>query len=336
MIRCAGSPARRCCAACRAVVRRCRRTPRRKPTDLYTVSPKSTFDADLPAVYWQLAVEVPVAAANLNTGRIAIAPDADLVGLLLEGGLDRSGAADGADAHRRFLREHPQDRRRHARFDRRCAPTTCCSPTCATSRRCTSTASRRSCTCGIVAKLVRMPDRQIIGVASFERCVRARADKVPKVVEAFDQALGSVIKRLVAWTLRTPPTRPPSDRAPYDIEKLPQSGERCHRQRELPDAATTRPRCRSPTSRNAKRAQARFSTIAQASSAMRAGAVAVLGGRLRRGIAVEAALVDALHDGGEAEQREGDVELPVRAFPCGRCGARRLRDIPARSECRTP
>ena len=43
------------------------------PTDLYTISPKSTFDSDLPAVYWQLAVEAPVAAANLNTGRIAIA-----------------------------------------------------------------------------------------------------------------------------------------------------------------------------------------------------------------------------------------------------------------------
>jgi cholesterol transport system auxiliary component len=37
------------------------------------------------------------------------------------------------------------------------------------------------------------------------------------VVDAFDQALGSVIKRLVSWTLRTPPSRPPSDDAPYDI-----------------------------------------------------------------------------------------------------------------------
>ena len=72
----------------------------------------------------------------------------------------------------------------------------------------------------IIAKLVRMPDRQIIGVATFERCVRARADKVPKVVEAFDQALGSVIKRLVSWTLRTPPPRPPSESAPYDIERF--------------------------------------------------------------------------------------------------------------------
>jgi cholesterol transport system auxiliary component len=71
----------------------------------------------------------------------------------------------------------------------------------------------------IIAKLVRMPDRQIIGVGSFERCARARADKVSKVVEAFDQALGSVIKRLVAWTLSTPPPRPPSESAPYDIAR---------------------------------------------------------------------------------------------------------------------
>ena len=41
--------------------------------DLYTVTPKSTFDGDMPDVLWQLAVEVPAASANLNTGRIAIA-----------------------------------------------------------------------------------------------------------------------------------------------------------------------------------------------------------------------------------------------------------------------
>ena len=45
-----------------------------EPTDLYTITPKSTFDAGLPAVFWQLAVEVPAAAANLNTGRIAHRP----------------------------------------------------------------------------------------------------------------------------------------------------------------------------------------------------------------------------------------------------------------------
>ena len=84
-----------------------------------------------------------------------------------------------------------------------------------------------------------MPDRQIIGVATFERCVRARADKVPKVVDAFDQALGSVMKRLVAWTLRAAAAqaagrydgynidkfRNPAN-AIFDSEKLPR-GQRC-------------------------------------------------------------------------------------------------------------
>ena len=40
-----------------------------------------------------------------------------------------------------------------------------------------------------------------------------------QVVDAFDQALGSVMKQLVNWTLRTPPPRPPSDSAPYDINR---------------------------------------------------------------------------------------------------------------------
>src|SRR4029078_11161367 len=44
-----------------------------EPTDLYTIPPKSTFDPDLPAVFWELSLEVPSAAATLNTGRIAIA-----------------------------------------------------------------------------------------------------------------------------------------------------------------------------------------------------------------------------------------------------------------------
>jgi cholesterol transport system auxiliary component len=64
-----------------------------------------------------------------------------------------------------------------------------------------------------------MPDRQIIAAATFERCVRARADKVPKVVDAFDQALGSVLKRLVAWTLSAAPPQPPSSSTPYDISR---------------------------------------------------------------------------------------------------------------------
>jgi cholesterol transport system auxiliary component len=57
-------------------------------------------------------------------------------------------------------------------------------------------------------------------VGTFERCARARADRIPSVVEAFDQALGGTMKALVSWTLRTPPAHPASDYAPYNIEKF--------------------------------------------------------------------------------------------------------------------
>ncbi len=189
-----------------------------EPTDLYTVTPKSTFDPSLPAVYWQLAVEVPVAAANLNTGRIAIAMTptstdyyaktawTDRAPLMVQ-----TRIVDSFENTRKIVavaREliglranyvlQPDLRNFEALYYYGQPPIV---------------------RVRIIAKLVRMPDRQIIGVGSFERCVRARADKIPQVVQAFDQALGSVLKQLVSWTLRTPPPRPPSDSAPYDIER---------------------------------------------------------------------------------------------------------------------
>jgi len=187
-----------------------------EPTDLYTVSPKSTFDPGLPDVFWQLAVEVPVAAASLNTGRIAMAMTptstdyyakvawTDRAPLMVQTRIVDSfentrkivAVARESIALRANYVLQPDLRNFEAMYYYGQPPIV---------------------KVRIIAKLVRMPDRQIIGVASFERCVRARADKVPLVVNAFDQALGSVIKRLVSWTLSTPPPRPPSDSAPYDI-----------------------------------------------------------------------------------------------------------------------
>jgi cholesterol transport system auxiliary component len=189
-----------------------------EPTDLYTVTPKSTFDPSLPSVYWQLAVEVPAAAANLNTGRIAIAfaPTStdyyakvawtDRAPLMVQ-----TRIVDSFENTRKIVAVARESIELRANY--------VLQPDLRNFEALYYFGQPPIVRVRIIAKLVRMPDRQIIGVGSFERCVRARADKVPKVVEAFDQALGSVIKRLVAWTLRTPPPRPPSDSAPYDIER---------------------------------------------------------------------------------------------------------------------
>jgi cholesterol transport system auxiliary component len=189
-------------------------------TDLYQATPKSTFEPDMPTVLWQLAVDVPVSAANLNTGRIAISQSptsydyytktawTDRAPLMVQtrivDSFENSHKIVAVSRESIGLRANyvlqPDLRNFEAMYfyDKNKPPI----------------AHVR-----IVAKLVRLPDRQIIGVATFERCVRSREDKIPKVVEAFDQALGSVIKQLVAWTLRTPPAKLPDEDTPYDINK---------------------------------------------------------------------------------------------------------------------
>jgi cholesterol transport system auxiliary component len=174
-----------------------------EPTDLYQVTPKSTFESDLPSVRWQLAVEVPAAAANLNTGRIAIAQSptsfdyyaktawTDRAPLMVQ-----TRIVDSFENTRKIVAVARESIGLRANY--------VLQPDLRNFEAMYFYGGTPIVHVRIVAKLVQMPDRQIIGEATFERCVRARADKVPKVVEAFDQALGSVIKRLVAWTLRTP------------------------------------------------------------------------------------------------------------------------------------
>ena len=189
-------------------------------TDLYQATPKSTFEPDMPTVLWQLAVDIPVASANLNTGRIAISQSptsydyytktawTDRAPLMVQtrivDSFENSHKIVAVSRVSIGLRANyllqPDLRNFEAMYYYEKGK-----PPIAHVR--------------MVAKLVRMPDRQVISVANFERCVRARQDKVPKVVEAFDQALGSVLKRLVAWTLRTPPARLPDENTPYDINK---------------------------------------------------------------------------------------------------------------------
>jgi cholesterol transport system auxiliary component len=206
------------CAAAVASLAGCALLQAADPQDLYTVTPKSTFEPDLPAVYWQLTVEAPAAAANLNTGRIALAMTptssdyyakaawTDRAPLMVQ-----TRIVDSFENTRKIVAVARESIGIRANY--------VLQPDLRNFESLYYYGEPPIVRVRIIAKLVRMPDRQIIGVASFERCVRARADKIPKVVEAFDQALGGVIKQLVSWTLRAPPPRPPSESAPYEIER---------------------------------------------------------------------------------------------------------------------
>lgn len=192
-------------AVCAAGVSACGILPDVKtPTDLYTLSPKSTFEPGLPSVYWQLAVETPVAPANLNTGRMAISASrlstdyyatsawTDraplMVQTLIIESFENSKRIVAVGRESTGLRANYLLQTELREFQAE-----------------TYHGPRPVARVRINAKIIRMPERQIIGSASFERCREADGESVPQVVAAFDDALGAVLRRMVGWVLTTPP-----------------------------------------------------------------------------------------------------------------------------------
>ena len=53
------------------------------------------------------------------------------------------------------------------------------------------------------AQLLRMPERDPVGRESFAADRAPAGSGIDAVVAAFDEALGRVMKELVAWTIRT-------------------------------------------------------------------------------------------------------------------------------------
>jgi cholesterol transport system auxiliary component len=169
--------------------------------DLYVLTPKSTFDPDLPTVAWQLAVELPVASAAIDSGRIVLmhtpvkldyyarsnwvdrAP-AMVQNLIIESyentdrivGVGRVSVNLRADyvlvtELREFQVEYFEGGKPmvHVQMN---------------------------------AKLVKFPDRVIVGNITSERKVPAEEDAMAAIVPAFDEALGKVLRDIVSWSLR--------------------------------------------------------------------------------------------------------------------------------------
>ncbi|WP_207458322.1 ABC-type transport auxiliary lipoprotein family protein [Azospirillum sp. SYSU D00513] len=174
------------------------------PPQLYTLTPRQTVDTAAPRVNWQLLVEAPVAAAGIDTPRIAVTRTptsidyfadvswADRVPLMVQGlivrSLEDSGkiVSVGRDTVglrsdfllktdlRDFQAEHSDPNARHPdRVHIR-----------------------------LSAKLVAMPRRIIEAGETFEATVPVRGPEFSNVVAAFNEAMGRVTSDLVAWTLR--------------------------------------------------------------------------------------------------------------------------------------
>jgi cholesterol transport system auxiliary component len=183
--------------ACEAVV------PGRGPLpDLYRLTPKSTFAADLPTVEWQLLLEQPLTNASIDTTRIGLQKSAtsveyyarsswsdrapQMIQTLMVESFENSDriVAVGRDSVALRADYILKTDLREFQAEYMAGPNPRVHVT-------------------MIARLVKMPRRSIIGSKKFEAVIEARADTMPAIIAAFDEALGKVLKRLVEWTLVT-------------------------------------------------------------------------------------------------------------------------------------
>ena len=173
------------------------------PPSFYTLSPKSSFSADIPKVNWQLVVENPATSGALSTQRIALTHDPvqieyfggarwterapQMVQTLLVESFENSGKIIAVGRQAIGLRSDfnlKSDLREfQAEYDQE--------------------GEAPMIRVRVNAKIIRQPKRQIVASRTFERKIRADSTVMRDVVRAFDKALGTVLKRVVEWTLIT-------------------------------------------------------------------------------------------------------------------------------------
>lgn len=185
-----------------------------EPPRLYVLTPKSTFPKKLPKVRWQLLVETPISPAGLNTARIALqdspielryfnhakwtdfAPK--MVQALIIESFENSGRIVSVGREQIGLRSDfvmkTELREFQAEYDQSLPHgTTSLGPT----------DPPPWARVRVNVKLVKMPRREIIATQTFERRVRAKANRMADIIGAFDAALGGALKLMVVWTLKT-------------------------------------------------------------------------------------------------------------------------------------
>jgi cholesterol transport system auxiliary component len=174
------------------------------PQYLYRLTPKASFPANLPRRPIQLLVDLPLAPAGLDSPRIALSRSAvsidyfadsewtDRASLLVQTALlesfENSGATNAIDRESIGLRADfilkTEMRHFEAVYD--------------------SPDGAPEVWVALNVRLVNPADREIVAQASFEQRRRATANDVPSVIQAFNEALGSVMERIVVWTAGNP------------------------------------------------------------------------------------------------------------------------------------
>ncbi|MEM6889343.1 MAG: ABC-type transport auxiliary lipoprotein family protein [Pseudomonadota bacterium] len=175
------------------------------PTDLYLLTPKSTFDPNLPRLRQQIAVTEPTATAAVSNDRITVQPSplevrflagarwvdrAPLIvqSLLIEsyensGKVDAVGrSAIGLRADYLIVTDVREFQARVSDLEALDAPL--------------------EAHVRLNIKIINAESDRIIASRSFERVYGAESDEAKDIVAAFDVALGRVMKAAVEWSIK--------------------------------------------------------------------------------------------------------------------------------------
>ena len=174
------------------------------PVHLYRITPKSSYPPNLPRRAVQLLIDVPLAPAGLDTARIALTRSpvsidyfadsewTDRAPLLIQTALlqsfENSRAITAIDRESVSLRADfilkPEIRHFEAVYDSPNGPP--------------------EVWVSINVRLINPSDREVVAHNAFERRQRASTNDLPSIADAFDDAVGAVMRDIVVWTLTNP------------------------------------------------------------------------------------------------------------------------------------
>lgn len=183
-------------------------------SQLYVLTPKSTYPDDLIKVDWQLLVEQTTSPAGLDSQRIAVAYSAieldyfaranwtdrapEMVLRLLVESFENSEKIIAVGRDSIGLRSNivlkTELREFQAEYDQK--PESDQAQGGATGSGKAPTIRVR-----IAAKLVKMPQRIIVASRTFEHARPAEKNSMESIIVAFDATLGKTLKDIVIWTL---------------------------------------------------------------------------------------------------------------------------------------
>ena len=167
----------------------------------FRVTPKTTFDENLPQVDWALVVDRPSSDPSFDTTRIARTSGVEVQYYADASWVDRPPAMIEPMMIQSFRNSGAIKVVAGRRSDVR--PNFMLQTTITAFQSQLIDSGRSEARVVISASLMAMPKRQVVGTTEIGRSVPAQAATLDAIAAAFDDALGKVLKRLVEWTLVT-------------------------------------------------------------------------------------------------------------------------------------